>query len=424
MICTYYTQPHDLTSAALSNSLKIIYTIYYIPQGSCHADPMLYPLLFPSGEAGWHFGLRQEGNRRNQVRNRNSIREFASYRLAIRYRGNNDARHEQFSLIHAGRFLLQQYVCDQYVRMESNNLNYVRTNQRALLAEAYQGLMDHVNQQHHLDVADPMAVGRRVILPSTFVGSPRYMKQCYQDAMAIVRKYGKPDLFITFTCNPRWPEIADNLAAHSTASDRPELVARVFHGKLRELIGDITVNRVFGNVLAYVYTIEFQKRGLPHAHILIILAEDSKLRTAEDVDDLVCAYLPDPETNRRLHTCVTSHMIHGPCGRVNPQCPCMVDNCCSKDYPKPYAEETVYVSDGGYPKYRRPDDGQVVLLRNHEVGNEYVVPHNPYLLAKYDAHINVEVCSSIKSVMYIYKYIYKGHDCVTLEVFDQDELAK
>ncbi|XP_022177735.1 uncharacterized protein LOC111038807 [Myzus persicae] len=116
-------------------------------------------------------------------------------------------------------------------------------------------------------------------------------------------------------------------------------------------------------------------------------------------------------------------MIHGPCGRVNPQCPCMVDNCCSKDYPKPYAEETVYVSDGGYPKYRRPDDGQVVLLKNHEVGNEYVVPHNPYLLAKYDAHINVEVCSSIKSVMYIYKYIYKGHDCVTLEVFDQDELA-
>ncbi|XP_022177370.1 uncharacterized protein LOC111038548 [Myzus persicae] len=61
--------------------------------------------------------------------------------------------------------------------MESNNLNYVRTNQRALLAEAYQGLMDHVNQQHHLDVADPMAVGRRVILPSKFVGSPRYMKQ-------------------------------------------------------------------------------------------------------------------------------------------------------------------------------------------------------------------------------------------------------
>jgi len=160
---------------------------------------MMYPLLFPRG---WHFGMRQEGNRRNQIHNRNTIREFVCFRLAIRYERNNDERHVQFSLLHAGRFLMQLYVCDQYVRMESNNLNYVRTNQRALLAENYQGLADHVNQQHHLDAADPMAVGHRVILPSTFVGSPRYMKQCYLDAMAIVRKYGKPDLFITFTTNP------------------------------------------------------------------------------------------------------------------------------------------------------------------------------------------------------------------------------
>jgi len=102
----------------------------------------------------------------------------------------------------------------------------------------------------------------------------------------------------------------------------------------------------------------------------------------------------------------------------------MVDNGCSKDYPKPHMEETVYVTDGGYPKYRRPDNGRVALVRNHEVGNEYVVPHNPYLLAKYDAHINVEVCSSIKSVMYLYKYVYKGHDAATMEVWNEDEIAK
>lgn len=246
----------------------------------------------------------------------------------------------------------------------------------------------------------------------------------YQDAITIVRTKGKPDLFITFTCNHRWPEITENLEAHSTASDKPDLVARVFNRKLQELLCDIIVNGVFGNVGAYVYTIEFQKRGLPHAHILVILAEDCKFRSAADVDDVVCAFLLDPATDRRLHDCVTSHMIHGPYGTVNPQCPCMVDNSCSKDFPKPYAEETVYVADGGYPKYRRPDDGRVVLVRGHEVGNECVVPYSPYLLTKYDAHINVEICTSIKSVMYIYKYIFKGHDRVTLEVQDQDEIAK
>ncbi|XP_060855280.1 uncharacterized protein LOC132932954 [Metopolophium dirhodum] len=289
-----------------TNPINPQHRMQTIPAGSCHSDPMLYPLFFPYGEAGWHNGMLQAGNRRNNVRNRNSIRAFASYRLAVRYQGNNDQRHELFSLLHQGRFLLQMYVCDQYVRMESNNLNYIRLHQRDLLAEAYQGLMDHVNQQLHVD---PMAVGRRVILPSTFTGSDRFNKMNYQDAITIVRTKGKPDLFITFTCNPRWPEITENLAAHSTASDRPDLVARVFNRKLQELIGDITVNRVFGNVGAYVYTIEFQKRGLPHAHILIILAEDCKFRTAEDVDGVVCAFLPDPAIDRRLLLALFAYLL-------------------------------------------------------------------------------------------------------------------
>lgn len=97
------------------------------------------------------------------------------------------------------------------------------------------------------------------------------MHQMYQDAMAIVRRFGKPDLFITFTCNPKWPDIERNLLSGQTSTDRPDLVARVFHLKLKELLKDITVKNVFGKVIAVVYTIEFQKRGLPHAHILLIL---------------------------------------------------------------------------------------------------------------------------------------------------------
>ena len=39
-----------------------------------------------------------------------------------------------------------------------------------------------------------------------------------------------------------------------------------------------------------------------------------------------------------------------------------------------------------------------------------MVPYNPYLMLKYNCHINVEICSSVKSVKYLYKYVYKGHD--------------
>ena len=104
------------------------------------------------------------------------------------------------------------------------------------------------------------------------------MFQLYQDAMTIVRKYGKPDLFITFTCNPLWDDISSNLSPNQKVTDRPDLVVRVFKLKLRELLNDILKRHILGRPLAHVYTIEFQKRGLSHAHMLIILADECKPR--------------------------------------------------------------------------------------------------------------------------------------------------
>lgn len=50
------------------------------------------------------------------------------------------------------------------------------------------------------------------------------------------------------------------------------------------------------------------------------------------------------------------------------------------------------------------------MKKNRQLYNGWIVPHNIYLCTKYDAHINIEVCTSISAVKYIYKYVYKGHD--------------
>ena len=105
------------------------------------------------------------------------------------------------------------------------------------------------------------------------------MAQLYQDSMALVRKAGKPDLFITITCNPRWSEIANNSHGQS-AVNRPDIVARVFQMKLKEILKDILKNGVFGRVAAHLAVIEFQKRGLPHAHCLFILHREDKPRVS------------------------------------------------------------------------------------------------------------------------------------------------
>lgn len=94
----------------------------------------------------------------------------------------------------------------------------------------------------------------------------------------------------------------------------------------------------FGKIAAKVHVIEFQKRGLPHAHILLILDGPDKPRSPDDYDQLVRAELPDQEKEPELYKQVTEHMLHGPCGAANRDAPCMVNGVCSKGFPKPFQE--------------------------------------------------------------------------------------
>ena len=154
--------------------------------------------------------------------------------------------------------------------------------------------------------------------------------------MAIIKKYGKPDLFTTFICNPKWRKITENLYPGQTANDRPDLVIRVFKLKLNNLLNDIFKHGVLGKVVTHVQVIEFQKCDLPHVHILLHFANDDKLETAHDINNLISAEIPDPIVNRDLYDVVKTCMIHGPCGILNPNSPCMKDGVCSKNYPNEF----------------------------------------------------------------------------------------
>ena len=136
-----------------------------------------------------------------------------------------------------------------------------------------------------------LRLGKKIILPSTSTGGPRYQQQLYQDAMAVVCKFGKPGFFITFTCNPRWREITEELLEHQTPEHRPDVVSRVFKLKLQALLQDIYYGpaQVLSKMVSLIYVIEWQKRGPPHAHILAISDAESKPRTPEDYDSIICA---------------------------------------------------------------------------------------------------------------------------------------
>ncbi|GMF24376.1 unnamed protein product [Phytophthora fragariaefolia] len=214
-------------------------------------------------------------------------------------------------------------------------------------------------------------IGKRVVLPSTHPGGPRHMFKSYQDAMAVVREFGKPDVFLTMTCSPTWDEIEERIPDENKDSRRkPERTRPSRHRGAR-----------------------FQKRGLPHAHIQETLAEEDKPRTREIIDKVVSAELPDPETNPQLYDTILTCMMHGPCGAANLSCACMKHGKCTKGYLKPLAVVT-QGNVNGFPvcrRRRRPPG--VLKFRGREYDNttinQWGVPYNPYISQKYNCHINV-----------------------------------
>lgn len=167
--------------------------------------------------------------------------------------------------------------------------------------------------------------------------------------------------------------------------------------------------------------IEFQKRGLPHAHILLILDEASKIRIADDIDRVVSAEIPNVVTCPLAFETVSKSMVHGPCGAHNPNSPCMAtrdgtgEKYCTKNFPRQLIAET-QLNEQGYPKYRRRDGPTIALGDGTRIDSGWIVPHNLWLTTKYNAHINVEVCASVAAVKYLFKYIYKGHDKTRMAV--------
>ena len=136
--------------------------------------------------------------------------------------------------------------------IESKRLCFIRNNQSKLRGDKYINLSESSNSSQN----EGSQIGKRFVLPSTFVGGRRFMNQLYFDGMAICSHVGFPDLFLTFTCNPKWSEISRILNSMKlTPTDRPDIIARVFRIKFDELLIDLTKKHVLGKVIACKYCI-------------------------------------------------------------------------------------------------------------------------------------------------------------------------
>jgi hypothetical protein len=383
----------------------------HLPDSGIHLQ---YPIIFPHGGDGYSIYLvartatGQEGRKVTQL-------QYYSYHIMVR-----DNNH-----VLQMRRLFQQFLVDVYCKIETERLGWIRREQKTLRADDYISLRDNLMASD----GDPRNIGQRVVLPATYTGGPRWMHEKQSDAMAYVRRMGKPDFFLTMTTNPKWTEIQENLLPGQQPHDRPDIIARVFRQKFK-LLMELLKKGAFGKMQAFLYTIEYQKRGLPHGHILLWDTPQHKVKP-DDIDLVISAEIPDKDHDPELHKMVMAHMIHGPCGIINRNSPCIIDRKCTKDFPKSFLQSTEQGNDS-YPKYRRlkPEDGgHTGVIKMNQLGrqvdqvitNQWVVPYNPFLLRQFNCHINVEICSSINSIKYVTKYVTKGTDQAVFELQHMEE---
>ncbi|CAN7139408.1 unnamed protein product [Brassica rapa subsp. narinosa] len=238
-----------------------------------------YLLLFPYGEYGFHPDIPlhlKTGTSR--TRKFLTLRQFYAAQIQTRL-------NQGMTLIKGGR-LFHQYVVDVYTTIEEDRLRWARNNQDVLRAELYSNVLDAVGKGD----TDAKIIGQRV--------------------------YGNPDLFITMTANPNWREIREHLEKYGgdSPNDRPDIECRVFKMKLDQLLKDFKNRTFFRPYTAALHRIEFQKRGLPHAHILLWLGNSSRTPSAQEIDEIISAELPNKEEDPEAYNLVIKHMIHGPCG--------------------------------------------------------------------------------------------------------------
>ncbi|KAK9075082.1 hypothetical protein SSX86_003401 [Deinandra increscens subsp. villosa] len=365
--------------------------------------PLQYPLLFPYGDTGWSREMKLRGESEGKQLTMNM---FYSYQL-------HDRQNVYSLILRSGR-LLQQYIVDAYVCIEQSRLDYIRDHQNYYRSELLRGVHDAVLRGD----TEGQSVGKRMFLPSSFTGGPRYMYKHYQDALAICRVYGNPQYFITFTCNSNWPEIQRYISQipSTKSQNRPEMVSRVFRMKVNSLVSFLKNKKPFGTVTAHLYTIEFQKRGLPHCHLLLWVEDMYKIHTPEQIDKYISAEIPNPNTDQELYKIVSEFMIHGPCGYLNRKATCMASSeTCAKKFPKDYIEETV-LDTNGYAHYKRTASGFTVIRNGISIDNGFVVPYNRTLSLHFCAHINVEYCGWSMLIKYLFKYISKGADRIRFTI--------
>ena len=359
-----------------------------------------------------------------------SLMEIATYHMGVKLQKG------RMMLLPINRFQLmsrlgQTYLVDSISRAIDYRLRFHKFHQADLFG------IEHEHDQ--ADLSENNDNDQKTFLSQSMHGSRRHLRSLAKNALALVSEYGRPSLFITLTCNPNWTEIVEQLLPGQTAYDRGDIVCQVFYRKVEAILANIRCGKYFKimnsidnyhKIKFEVRVIEYQRRGLPHVHLVFKFEEtdmplySDKVNLSKWIDHHISAVYPktildeEPfesndiyEEDLEYAQIVKSHMIHKCFAECNGGC--LNDkNVCSKGFDKNIITSKTLFDAKGFPQYKRPT-----------IKSIYVVPHNKELLKDWNGHANVEFAGSAYTVIYLYKYLFKGSKKVKLQLTNADDVS-
>nr|CAD2203960.1 unnamed protein product [Meloidogyne enterolobii] len=391
-------------------------------------DTLCYPILFPCGDDGYHKKIPVNKNYLTNIIETSSdseieeecdkkyisVRDYVKYRLAVR---KNESYHNIWS---SGGGLSQKYALDYNARVDSDVANYLRRDDMDLRGTYPPDALRWLQRDSGAKSVDDL--GHIVAFRKYHPGTRPYFQNMFYNAttiMARTRKTGFCSFMFTFTCNPRWPEIKRNLLRDNQKKvDRFDIICRIYEDKLRKLHNLLEKKHIFGNILGFGESREFQKRiGGPHLHRVYCTDIPA---TPENVENLIWAHIPpEPPANdnsvwahflRKVRELLPLSQFHD-CGahcRDN-------KGKCKKGFPKPFSKFTI-LHENKPAEYKRPspDDGGETLKiprgkNTITYDNSRVVAYNPFILVMFETHHNLEYAyGQSDNLKYALKYPFKG----------------
>jgi hypothetical protein len=338
-------------------------------------DQLVYPLIFWQGWGGC--GIAENAERHG------ATTWMRKVLISLILQPRNYFLHQLTTL-------REEFICAVFGRLVNIRIKFMVEAQKRYFARE-----DEIRQETVENTTKDKDYGLRQFIPPSITDSDEYWHHVALKCFAISSQFGPPTFFLTFTMNPYWHEYQALKRGNDVFADSA-MVTLIFKQKLASLMKFIKSTNLLGKISAFVWRIEYQKRGLPHAHILFWT--DLNTQDVEAVEAVInvrypkkSPFLKDQNMTEDMHVLIDRFQIHHHCQRCR-----TADGKCKYGFPQELVASTT--------------------IRNHRYqfarveGEQLIIPNNPELLAHFRSHHCLEVIHSNQCISYVLKYCAKNSD--------------